>query len=73
MIPHYHINMFWSDEDGNWVAEVPDLPGCSAHGRSPAEAAREAEEAMALWLETARAEGITIPQARYKPAIHAAA
>ena len=73
MSAHYHINVFWSDEDGCWIADVPDLPGCSAHGRSPAEAAREAEEAMALWLDTARAEGLPIPQPRYKPAVTAAA
>lgn len=36
---------------------MPDLPGCSAHGRGPADAAREAEDAIALWLETARADG----------------
>jgi predicted RNase H-like HicB family nuclease len=52
---------------------MPDLPGCSAHGHSPAEAARQAEEAMTLWLETARAEGLPIPEPRYKPAIDAAA
>jgi predicted RNase H-like HicB family nuclease len=67
MTPRYHINVFWSDEDGAWIADVPDLRDCSAHGRSPAEAAAEAQEAIALWLETARAEGIVIPEARYRP------
>jgi predicted RNase H-like HicB family nuclease len=67
MTPRYHINVFWSDEDGAWIADVPDLRGCSAHGRSPAEAAAEAQEAIALWLETARSEGIDIPEARYRP------
>lgn len=67
MVPHYHINVFWSEEDGNWVAEVPDLPGCSAHGRTPTEAAREAEDAMALWLDTAADEGLPIPPMRYRP------
>lgn len=66
MVPHYHINMFWSEEDGRWIADVPDLPGCSAHGRTPAEAAREAEDAMALWLETVQSEGLPIPSARYR-------
>ncbi len=73
MSAHYHINVFWSDEDGSWIADVPDLPGCSAHGRSPAEAAREAEKAMALWRDTARAEGLAIPAPRYRPTIGAAA
>jgi len=67
MDPRYHINVFWSDEDESWIAAVPDLAGCSTHGRTPAEAAAEAQEAIALWLETARNEGIAIPEARYRP------
>lgn len=58
----YPINVFWSDESGRWIADVPDLRYCSAHGETPAEAVAEAQEAIALWLETARAEGIPIPQ-----------
>jgi predicted RNase H-like HicB family nuclease len=68
MSPRYHINVFWSDEGGSWIADVPDLKTCSAHGRTPAEAVAEAEQAIALWLETARDEGISIPQPRYRPA-----
>ena len=68
MNPRYHINLFWSDADGCWIADVPDLKSCSAHGRTPAEAAAEAEQAIALWLETARDEAIPIPQPRYRPA-----
>ena len=67
MLPHYHINVFWSDEDGSWIADVPDLRYCSAHGETPAEAVAEAQEAIALWLETAREEGIAIPEPRYRP------
>lgn len=67
MEQRYHINIFWDSRSDRWVASVPDLPGCSAHGRSPSAAAREAEEAIALWLETAREEGIAIPEARYRP------
>lgn len=72
MIPRYHINVFWSDEDGRWIADVPDLVTCSAHGRTPAEAVAEAEEAIALWLDTAHDEGIPIPEPRYKPTAAAA-
>lgn len=68
MSPRYHINVFWSNEDRRWIADVPDLRGCSAHGRTAAEAVREAEEAAMLWLETAREEGMAIPEARYRPA-----
>lgn len=73
MIEHrYHINLFWSDEDGCWIADVPDLRPCSAHGETPSEAIAEAETAIALWLETAREHGLPIPEARYRPAIYAA-
>ncbi|HEV2748735.1 MAG TPA: type II toxin-antitoxin system HicB family antitoxin [Allosphingosinicella sp.] len=67
MNPRYHINLFWSDEDESWIADVPDLRGCSAHGRTPAEAAAEAQEAITLWLDTARDEGIPVPKPRYRP------
>lgn len=66
--PRYHINVFWSDEDESWIAAAPDLAGCSAHDRTPAEAAAEAQEAIALWLETALDENIPISEPRYRPA-----
>jgi predicted RNase H-like HicB family nuclease len=66
MQPHYHINVFWSDEDSCWIADVPDLRYCSAHGPTPVKAVRQAEEAIALWLEVARDEGIPIPEPRYR-------
>ena len=69
---HYNINIFWSQEDGCWIADVPDLRGCSAHGETPEEAAREAQLAMELWMETAQAHGDTIPVPRYRAAIYAA-
>ena len=72
MSPRYHINVFWSDEDGCWIADVPDLVTCSAPGRPCAEAVAEAQEAIALWLDTARDEGIAIPEPRYRPAAAAA-
>ena len=69
--PHYHINVFWSQDDGCWIADVPDLRGCSAHGETASEAASEAEVAIALWLETAEERGLPIPEPRYRPAIYA--
>lgn len=72
MTPHYHINVFWSSEDGCWIADVPDLKYCSAHGETPAEAVTEAQVAIELWLETAQHAGISIPEARYRPASSAA-
>ncbi|MEA3053320.1 MAG: hypothetical protein QOG72_2223 [Sphingomonadales bacterium] len=66
MDPRYHINIFWSDEDGCWIADVPDLRYCSAHGETPQAAAAEIEVAMALWLEVARDEAIPIPEPTYR-------
>jgi predicted RNase H-like HicB family nuclease len=70
--PHYHINLFWSDEDGLWIADVPDLRGCMTHGETRAKALANAAEAVELWLETAREVGLEIPEPRYRPAIYAA-
>jgi predicted RNase H-like HicB family nuclease len=73
MTPHYHINIFWSARDGCWIADIPDLKPCSAHGDTPSEAAAEAQVAIELWLEVAREHGTAIPEPRYRPAIYAAA
>lgn len=69
----YHINIFWSDEDECYIADVPDLPGCSAHGETPEEAAHEIMIAKELWLEVAHETGMQIPAPRYRPAIYQAA
>jgi len=57
----YPINVFWSDEDESWVAEVPDLAYCSAFGDTPHEAVFEVEVAIEAWLEAARSSGRPIP------------
>ena len=69
----YHINVFWSDEDSAYIADIPDLEFCSAFGATPEEAVRELAIAKALWLEVARETGRAIPEPRYRPAIYAAA
>ena len=66
----YHINIFWSDEDGSYIADIPDLKACSAFGRTPEEALKEVEVAKTVWLESAKAEGKPIPEPRYKPVIY---
>jgi len=66
--PHYHINVFWSDEDDCWIADVPDLRYCSAHGDTPSNAVDEVRVAMQGWLEAARANGMAIPEPTYRPA-----
>lgn len=68
---HYHINVFWSSEDNCWIADVPDLKPCSAHGATPVEAISEAEIAIGMWLDYAREKGHPIPEPRYRPAIYA--
>jgi predicted RNase H-like HicB family nuclease len=58
----YEIIIFWSDEDDAFVADVPELPGCMAHGSSYEEALANAREAINLWLNTAREFGDPIPE-----------
>ena len=68
----YHINIFYSDEDGGYIADIPDLECCSAFGDTPEEALAEVEQAKAAWLEAAREAGKPIPQPRYRPLIYQA-
>ena len=66
----YHINIFFSEEDEAYVADIPDLVHCSALGATPEEALREVAVAKAAWLESAKAEGRPIPPPRYRPAMY---
>ena len=63
----YHINLFYSDEDEGYIADIPDLAHCSAFGQSAEEALREVEIAKAAWLASARENGIDIPEPRSFP------
>jgi predicted RNase H-like HicB family nuclease len=67
-LKHYHINVFYSDEDGGYIADIPDLEACSAFGKTPQEAVVEVERAREAWLAAAREEGRPIPEPRYRPA-----
>jgi antitoxin HicB len=58
----YPIELFWSDEDEAWVAVVPDLPGCSAVGATPQEAAAEVQDAIDAWIAAHRAAGDSVPE-----------
>lgn len=71
-MPHYHINLFWSQDDECWIADVPDLRSCATHGDTPDEALTNVQDAIAGWLEAAAASGKVIPEPRYRPAIYAA-
>ena len=66
----YHINVFYSDEDGGYIADIPDLKACSSFGATAEEAVREVEIAKAAWLEAARAAGKPIPEPTYRPLIY---
>lgn len=66
----YHINIFWSDEDGGYIADIPDLTACSAFGVTPQEALEELNDARRAWLEAAREAGVAIPEPRYRPLIY---
>ena len=56
----YEIIVHWSDEDDAYIAEVPELPGCIVHGASPDDAFTEIQEAMTLWIDTAKKRGIDL-------------
>ena len=58
----YEVILYWSNEDGAFVAEVPELPGCTAHGDTQEAALKHAQEVMALWIDTAREFGRPIPE-----------
>jgi len=60
----YEIIIFWSEEDGSYVAEVPELPGCMADGPTYQDALSNAEEIIRDWIETASALGRAIPKPR---------
>ena len=58
----YEIIIFWSAEDETFVAEIPELPGCTAHGATQEEALQSAKDAMQLWIDTAEEFGDPVPE-----------
>ncbi len=66
----YHINIFYSEEDEGYIADIPDLVACSAFGETPEDALREALLVKKLWLEAAKEEGKPVPPPKYRPAIY---
>jgi predicted RNase H-like HicB family nuclease len=69
---NYHINIFYSHEDGGYIADIPDLENCSAFGETPEEALAEVLIAKRLWLSVAEEDGHAVQEARYKPFIYKA-
>jgi predicted RNase H-like HicB family nuclease len=60
----YELIVFWDEPDQIFVVDVPELPGCMAHGRTKSEAITNAEAAIELWIDTAKEDGIAIPEPR---------
>ncbi len=58
----YEIIIYWSNEDEAFIADVPELPGCMAHGKNQEEALKNAKDAIQLWIDTAKEFGVPIPQ-----------
>lgn len=63
---HYEIILYWSKEDGAFIAEVPELPGCAADGSTYQEALANAEQVIREWIETAQELGRPVPKPRGK-------
>ena len=61
-MPHYEIIIYWSTEDSAFIAEVPELPGCVAHGDTQESALANAKAAIQLWIDTARESGRQVPE-----------
>lgn len=67
----YEVIIYWSEEDQAFIAEVPELPGCAAHGSSPEAALANVQEAIRLWIDTATEFGDPIPEAKGRRLIFA--
>ena len=67
----YEVIIYWSQEDESFVAEVPELPGCAAHGATQEAALASAQQAIALWLDTAKEFGDPIPEPKGRRLIFA--
>jgi predicted RNase H-like HicB family nuclease len=60
----YEMIVWWSTQDNAYVVDVPELPGCMAHGATRQAAIKSAEEAIRFWIKTAKDDGLEIPAPR---------
>lgn len=67
----YEITLYWSEDDHLFVAEVPELPGCQAHGDTPEAAVHHCQDAIHLWLDTAREFNRPMPEPKGRKLMHA--
>lgn len=65
-VQRYEIIIYWDKNDKIFVAEVPELAGCAAHGKTQIDAVKNVNEAIELWLETAREFNDEIPEPRQR-------
>ena len=72
IVRDYHINIFYSEEDGGYIADIPDLDACSAFGSTAEAALSEVERAKEAWLLAARESNKPVPEPRYRPIIYQA-
>ena len=68
----YHINIFYSDDDEGYIADIPDLQNCSAFGTTPNEALQQVLIAQRLWIEEAQSDNVPLPKPKYRPMIYQA-
>jgi predicted RNase H-like HicB family nuclease len=66
----YHINVFYSEDDEGYIADIPDLKHCSAFGKTPETALTEVLKAKEAWLEAANSTNKPIPEPHYRPLIY---
>lgn len=66
----YHINLFFSEEDDGYIADIPDLKHCSSFGKTPQEALQEVIKAKEAWIRAARSNHKPIPEPNYRPIIY---
>ena len=57
----YEVIIYWSEEDKAFIAEVPELPGCLAHGTTQEAALANAQDAIRLWIDTSNEFGDPVP------------
>ena len=67
----YEILMYWSNDDKAFIAEVPELPGCMAHGETQESALKNIQDAIDLWIDTARETGASVPDAKCRRLMYA--
>jgi predicted RNase H-like HicB family nuclease len=68
----HHVNIFYSEEDEGYIADIPDFECCSAFGETPEEALHEVLKAKKAWIESAVSMGKPVPEPRYRPLIYQA-